>query len=68
MKSRNCSILHILRVPQAAIHGRRGRQPQRIYHHVLLALVDVDEDDVDDGGGNLSHEENFFLHLPFDIE
>ena len=29
-------------------------------YHVLLALVDVDEDNVDDGGGNLSHEENFF--------
>ena len=37
-------------------------------YHVLLALVDVDEDNVDDGGGNLSHEENFFLHLPVDME
>ena len=27
---------------------------------MLLALVDVGEDDVDDDGGNLSHEENFF--------
>ena len=27
---------------------------------MLLALVDVGEDDVDDDGGNLSHKENFF--------
>ena len=29
-------------------------------NHVLLAVADVDEKYVDDGGGNLSHEENFF--------
>ena len=37
-------------------------------NHVLLAVADVDEEYVDDGGGNLSHEENFFLQLPVDME